>query len=215
MKFDTILMLGAGGHAKVLIEILKQQKRDIHAIVSPDLHTNCIIFSDYDHITDDLRVLESPKDKTLLINGIGSLPRLHKRAEIFSKFRSAGFEFGRVLSPSASISEFSILEMGVQVLPRALINPDACIGENTIINSGAIIEHDCVVGRDVHVAPSACVCGGVVIGDRTFIGSGATITQGVTIGHDVIVGAGATVTFDLPAETTIRPHELKVTNRSE
>ena len=80
----------------------------------------------------------------------------------------------------------------------AIINTDAFIGDNTIINTGAIVEHHTQIGANCHVATGATICGDVTVGDGTHVGAGATVIQGIKIGAKCIIGAGAVVITDVP-----------------
>jgi sugar O-acyltransferase (sialic acid O-acetyltransferase NeuD family) len=192
-----ILIIGGGGHAKVLLEILQQLNCDVHSVVAPHIDKKSGLFKDLKHHVSDDEVLNYSTDQVVLVNGIGSLPGNTARKSIFKKFSNIGYEFLTVVSDSAIVSSSVTLGMGVQILPGAIINSDTNIGDNSIINSGAIIEHDCNLGHNNHIAPGAVLSGGVVSGNFVHISTGAMIIQGINIGERAMVGAGATVFKDL------------------
>lgn len=203
---DSLIILGAGGHARVLVGELRQQNVEIIAIVAPKID-DIKEFSNIEQLRCDDRVLEFDPNKVKLVNAIGQVPEAtseYYRVEIYRKFLNTGYRFSTVISNSAIVSSYSILEEGVQILPGAIVN-SCTVGENTIINSGAIIEHDVCISRHCHIAPGAVVCGGVTIGKNVIIGAGATVIQGITIADNVVVGAGSVVTKNIESNTVHYP----------
>ena len=191
------MVLGAGGHAAVLVDILRQLNHTIVGLVARDKPADKPVFTGIPYYASDDDVLTFDKYKVLLVNGIGSLPGRTTRAEVHQKFKHAGYQFMNVVSPHAIISKYSRLAEGVQVMPGAIINTNSVIGDGTIINSGAIVEHDCDIGLHNHIAPGVTLSGDVSTGDNVHIGTGAHIIHGIKIGDNVMVGAGATVTKNL------------------
>jgi sugar O-acyltransferase (sialic acid O-acetyltransferase NeuD family) len=192
-----IIMIGGGGHAKVLVDILKQGQIEIYAIASPEIDQKSVLMQGIKHFLNDDEIYNFRTDEILLVNGIGSIPGTALRASIFDNFQKYGYEFLTVISKSSVVSKHCKLGMGVQVMPGVIINADARVGDNTIINSGAIIEHDCQIGSHNHIAPGAALSGEVVTGNYVHISTGAKVIQGIKIGERAMVGAGATVFKDL------------------
>lgn len=192
-----VLVLGAGGHAAVLVDMLRQLNHTIVGLVARDKPADKPVFSGIPYYASDEDVFSFDKEQVLLANGIGSLPGRNVRSKVHQQFKQAGYQFVTVVSPYAIVSDYSRLAEGVQVMPGAIINANSVIGESTIVNSGAIVEHDCKIGRHNHIAPGVALSGDVVSGDYVHIGTGASVIQGVTIGDNVMVGAGATVTRNL------------------
>jgi sugar O-acyltransferase (sialic acid O-acetyltransferase NeuD family) len=198
-----IIIIGGGGHAKVLLEILLRLKLDIYAVVAPQIDTKSGLFKGLRHYVSDDAVLKYSTDQVVLVNGVGSLPGNTIRRSIFDKFDHDGYEFLTVASDLAIVSSYCTLGMGVQIMPGAIINADTHIGDNCIINSGAIIEHDCTLGHSVHIAPGATLSGGVECGDYVHVGAGANIIQGISIASGATVGAGATATKNIIGSATL------------
>lgn len=192
-----LIMLGAGGHASVLIDILRSQGRTPIAVVAPDLDKSRSVFSGIKHWQDDNELLRCRPDEYELVNGIGSLPGNPLRAELFARFRELGYRFASVISSQTILSDYAILEEGVQIMSGAVLQTGCRIGYNSIINTGAIVDHDCHIGNDNHIAPSAVLCGGVKTGAGVHVGTHATVIQGIIIGASAVVGAGATLTKNL------------------
>ena len=194
-----LVILGAGGHAAVLVDILRQQERTILAVQAPELVPNRRVFSSLSHWTNEQPLLDLVPDEVELVNGIGSLPGMSLRYQIYARYRALGFVFAQVIAGEAVVSRYAQLGDGVQILHRAVVQAGVCIGANSIINSGAIIEHDCQLGVDNHIAPGAVLSGGVCTGSRVHVGTGAAVIQGRMIGEEAVVAAGATLNQDLAA----------------
>lgn len=192
-----VLILGAGGHAAVLVDMLRQLNHSIVGLVARDKPEDRPVFSGIPYYSSDDDVLAFDKHDVLLVNGIGSLPGSDIRAKLHKQFQQVGYQFITIVSPRAMVSAYSSLAEGVQVMPGAIINANSIIGEGTIINSGAIVEHDCQIGAHNHIAPGAALSGDVSTGDYVHIGTGASVIQGIEIGDHVMVGAGATVMSNL------------------
>lgn len=208
-----IIMLGSGGHASVLTEILLQQGYTFLAVISPS-KVRSPLFSDIQHFDSDDDILQFPCDKVRLVNGLGSLPGQHLRHKLFAHFTQLNYEFESVISKYAMLSSYATIGAGAQILTGSIIQTGASIGRGTIINSGAIIEHDCDIGNDCHIAPGAIICGGVHIGERTHIATGANVIQGISIGKNCIIAAGATVTKDMPDNSITYGYRSNIKERS-
>lgn len=189
-----VIILGAGGHASVLADILLKQGREILSIIAPDVPTKRVIFNGLDHWFDDGFLKKISPDHIELVNGIGSLPKTENiRSKLFHQYKSYGFNFATVIADEAIVSKYVQLGEGVQILHRAVIQIGSCIGNNSIINTGAIIDHDCFIGADTHISPGATLSGSVNCGSRVHIGTGSNVIQGINIGDDCVVAAGALV----------------------
>ncbi|WP_429182901.1 acetyltransferase [Aeromonas rivipollensis] len=192
-----VIVLGAGGHASVLVDMLRSQGVVPLALVAPTAGAPRAVLADIPLWHDEAKILAYRPDEVELINGIGSLPGNPLRTTLFARYRALGYRFASVVSAQAMVSAYAMLEEGVQVMAGAIIQAGTRIGANSIINSGAIVDHDCYLGGDNHVAPGAVLSGGVVTGERVHIGTGAAVIQGISIGADAVVGAGAILTHPL------------------
>lgn len=204
-----LILIGSGGHAAVLLDILIQQARTVIAVVSPDESLSREIFSGLLHLKSDTEVLNYSPDSIELVNGIGSLPMddnaLSQRVKLFRSFTEKGYKFATIVSADAIVSKYASLGEGAQILPRALIHTGTSIARNTIVNSAAVIEHDCVIGAHNHIAPGAVLSGAVRTGDYVHIGTGACVIQGIEVGTNSVIGAGATVLKDTAEKTITYP----------
>ncbi|MDN3679450.1 acetyltransferase [Vibrio tapetis subsp. quintayensis] len=200
-----IVMIGGGGHASVLIDILLQQGKEILAVVSPEDISQRAVFSGITHLKNDDDVLDFPKDQVRLVNGVGMMPRSGLKRKVNEYFLSLGYQFETVISNSALVSPFSNVEVGAQILSMSIVQAGSTIGSHCIVNTGALIEHDCNVGAYTHIAPKATLCGQVVTEENAYIGAGAVVIQGLSIGQGAVVGSGVNLSKSLAANTTAYP----------
>jgi UDP-perosamine 4-acetyltransferase len=199
MNIKSCILLGGGGHARVLLEILLQMGAPpVHGILDSDasrwgqaLHGVPILGG------DDLLGNLPQRGVGYFAVSLGATGDYQPRRRLFEMARSVGLEPVTIVSPQASCSRWATLGAGAQLLPLSIVNAGAQIGINAIINSGAIVEHDCVLGDHVHVASGATLASTIRVGVGAHIGAGATVRQGVSIGEGAIVGAGAVVVDDI------------------
>ena len=192
-----IIVLGAGGHATVVIDALKAAGARVQGITDLDSGTHGKRILGVPVLGTDDVILENPADGIVLVNGVGSTETSDARTKIYERFCGAGYAFRTVIHPSAIIAESAEISDGAQVMAGAVLQPACRIGANTIVNTRASVDHDCVIGAHVHVAPGAVLGGGVEVGDGVHIGAGATVIQRVKIGAGALVAAGAAVVSDV------------------
>lgn len=200
---DAVLIVGGGGHAKVLVEALLANAAIIAGIMDADSALLGKQVLGVPVLGDDQLLDEYPTDAVRLVNGIGSTGLPVGRRGIFERFTARGFGFATVVHPSAVIASDAELGEGAQVMAGAVLQPGCRIGANVIINTRASVDHDCIIGDHTHIAPGVTLSGGVSIGAGCHVGTGATVIQGITIGAGSVVGAGAVVTKDVAAGVTV------------
>lgn len=189
----SIIIIGAGGHGKVVVDCVEQEnKYNIEAVVDDNYKDRSV----FDFEVAQKNNTTGYKNQNVII-AVGDCAT---RKKIASELKS---EFVSTIHPSASVSKYAQIGNGSQIFANAVVNPDAIIGNHVIINTSAIVEHDCNVGDFVHLSPNSCIGGGVTIGACTHIGIGTAVIQGITIGKNVVVGAGAVVINDIPDNCTV------------
>lgn len=188
-----VIVIGAGGHAKVLIDAMLLMNLTIIGIVDADDNKLGERLFDIPILGGDLYIKKFAAEEIDLVNAIGSIAIPDLRERIYLRFKELGYSFRTVIHPAAVISPYAILDEGVQVMAGAVIQAGCEVGCNSIINTRSALDHDCRIGRHVHIAPGTTLSGSVSVEDRTHIGTGATIIQGRKIGKGAIVGAGAVV----------------------
>ena len=197
-----VIIIGAGGHARVLLDTLLSASYSVIGLT--DIHPNKLLnphlFFNIPLLGPDETIFHYPPDTIYLINGLGMIPgpNFHHRRQIYQQFKACGYTFPAVVHPSAVLAANVDINDGVQIMAGSVIQTGAVIGENTIVNTRVTIDHDAVIGSHVHLAPGTTISGGVIIGCDTFVGAGSTIIQGINIAEHCIVGAGSVVNRNVP-----------------
>lgn len=197
MNNKPVVLIGGGGHASVLLDILHSNKRDVIAVVSPQDVSERLIFTGTKILHSDDDIFQYSSEDIELVNGIGLIPRSSLRKNVSEFYVSYGYRFANVIAPDALISTHAILTDGVQILSGAIVNAGTTIGCHSIINTRAVIEHDCHLGDYCFIGPGAVLCGQVNTGESVFVGAGSTIVPGMKLGSNSIVGAGAVLAQSL------------------
>lgn len=200
---DDVVILGAGGHAKSIIDIIENQNKiKISGICSDDEIGSQI--REYE-ILGDNAILEALYENGLrnIIIGFGSLRRPPKRDEIYSKLKNIGFSFPKIICPTANIEKSAAIGEGTQIFMGSNICSDVQIAENCIINTGSIVSHDCNLSRNVHLTPGAVLAGYVNIGKNTLIGMLSSVYLGINIGENVIVHNNTRITKNIDSGSII------------
>jgi UDP-perosamine 4-acetyltransferase len=187
-----VILLGGGGHAKVVADALTRSGAEIVAISlmpgeSAEFATGARRIAD-----SDILALLAEGDVSLA-NGIGGVGDTAPRKRLFDRLKGQGATFATVIHPSAVIAESVRIGEGAQIMAGVVLQPDVSVGANTIVNTRASIDHDCRIGDHVHIAPGVTLSGDVTVGDGAHVGTGACAIQGTTIGESSVVGAGALV----------------------
>lgn len=199
-----VIILGAGGHSKVLIEALLVSSAVIVGIVDPNPALVGTKVLGAPVLGGDEIVNEYPPSQVHLVNGLGSVGLPANRQQLYERFKSLGYTFATVVHPSAVVASDVVLCEGAQVMAGAVIQPGCRIGANSIINTRASVDHDCIIGDHVHISPGVTFSGGVTVGACSHIGTGATVIQGISIGSGCLVAAGAVVTKDIADGAKVR-----------
>lgn len=197
--------LGAGGHAKVVIEILQTlgSYNIVGLLDSNQELWNTRVLSVPVFGDDDLLagLLDTGVETAFI--GLAGTGDTQPRQRLFEYTIAAGFQAVEVIHPRAEVSPSAELGIGATVMAGAIINSEAQLGKNVIVNTGAIVEHECVIGAHVHLATGSRLCSTVYVGDGAHIGAGATVKQSIHIGEGAVIGAGAVVVKDVAPMTTV------------
>jgi sugar O-acyltransferase (sialic acid O-acetyltransferase NeuD family) len=185
---DGLVLVGGGGHAKVVADAARASGIELAGFVDDD-----------------------PAAKVPGLEWLGGLDRTREPwivciGDVPTRMRVLYGLRGRaasVMHPSAIVSQSAAIGDGVFVGPGAVVNADAVTGDHAIVNSAAVVEHDARVGRGSHVAPGVVLCGNVRIGEGCLIGAGAVLLPGVEVGDHAMVGAGAVVMGAVSARTRV------------
>ena len=184
-----MILYGASGHGKVIIDILEANNTPIDYIVDDNPQVNEVLGY-------EVRRNTGSYDEAII--SIGSAEIRRKIVEsIEAKKYPVAMHPTAVVSPRAKIGE------GTVVMQGAIVQTCVEIGKHCIINTGASVDHECRIGDYVHIAPHATLSGDVEVGDGTWVGAGAVVKQCIRIGRNCMIGAGAIVVKDVPDGVTI------------
>jgi sugar O-acyltransferase (sialic acid O-acetyltransferase NeuD family) len=199
-----IVIIGAGGHAREVAEILRHQGQvepgisvigfiDENTQSCGEMHDGVPVLGDWSWFD------EVDRNHIRVISAVGSPDACR---HLVWRARELGLAFASAISPLAHVSPRAHLGEGVTLFPNVTVNTGAYIGDHCILNVGATVSHDAKVGEYTNVNPGARIAGNVTIGAGCYIGMGADIIHQVSVGADTIVGAGAAVVRDLGANVT-------------
>jgi len=187
------VIIGSGGHAKVVIDILRLMGRTISFATTKNFSAEGNEISGIPIVGDDTYLDAFGPDKVDLALGVGAPKLGNLRQSVWSSFETKGYHPVTLIHPSAIVSPEVVIGDGAQIMAGSVIQPGCRIGSGAIINTGATIDHDCHVEPFAHIAPGVTLCGNVTVGENSLIGAGATVIPGITIGSNCLVAAGAIV----------------------
>lgn len=195
-----VYLIGASGHAKVIIEIFEDLEIQIGGLQDPDPEIKSLLgYEVYERLPTSF----NPKVDDIIIS-IGN-NAIRKRVASSGNYNwTSAFHLGATISKRSTIGE------GTVIMAGASINSSCEIGNHVIINTNASIDHDCILENYVHISPNAALAGNVQIGEGTHVGMGACIIQGVKIGKWCTIGAGAVIIKDIPDGCTVVGNPGKV-----
>jgi sugar O-acyltransferase (sialic acid O-acetyltransferase NeuD family) len=199
VKTRRILVYGAGGHGKVIADILLSGSQDqLVGFIDDDkgLKGNRVLGFPVLGDAEWLRDRGKAQDACVAL-GVGDN---HKRRELAQKCTAWNLEIVTLIHPRATVSSSAILGNGTVVMGGAVINAQAKIGLGVIVNTGAIVEHDVEIGDYAHISPNASLGGASGTGPLVHMGIGSILLPRVRVGAGSIVGAGAVVLRDLSAD---------------
>lgn len=192
----NVLVIGAGGHARVVLEALHDDP-SVHVVGAVSRDGTAIPGLGVDAIgsDDDLASTAQRAGATAACVAIGDNIA---RARVTGQWQATGLGLTTATSRFAMVSRSAVVGPGSMLLPGAVVNAATELGTGVIVNTNASVDHDGRIGDFVHVAPGVAIGGGVTIGARTLVGIGARILPGLSIGADVTIGGGAVVVRDVP-----------------
>ncbi len=197
---NNILIVGAGGHAKVVADILLSQGMAVGGFLDDDSATwglnrlNMMVLGGIEMYTH--------YDLVGLIMGVGSNPARQRIVERLG--REAQRLWVNAIHPRATVASSVRMGHGVVIAGGAVVNPDSVLGNHTIINTSASVDHDCFIGNYAHLGPGTHLSGGVRVGEGALLGVGVSIAPGCSVGAWAVVGAGAVVVRDIPDHVTAK-----------
>ena len=201
-----IIIIGAGGHARVIADALvcagsvvtgfvdKDDARKGQDMLGLPVMGGEDVLARFD--PDAVRLVVG-------IGGIGNLLALELRQQISERLRGAGWTLAGVRHPSCTIAPTATIAADAQIMAGAIVQVGADIGAGAIVNTRAVVEHDSVVGAYSHISIGTVLCGDTRIGSCSHIGAGAVVRQGISLGAGITVGIGAVVIGDHEGGVTL------------
>lgn len=201
-----IVIIGAGGHAKVIADIILKRKELLNEKLNiigflDDGYKNLKYTKIFDiPILGDTNLIEKleQEKKYNYIIGIGNN---EIREKISSKF--SNLNYYTAIHPKSIIGIDVIIEEGTVVMANTVVNSGTKIGKHCILNTGSIIEHDNNIEDYCHLSPNSTLCGTVKIGKNSWVGANSTIIQNRNIGENSMIGAGSVIIRDIPSNCTV------------
>ncbi|MGH9464668.1 MAG: acetyltransferase [Thermoanaerobaculia bacterium] len=185
----AVVVVGAGGHAKVVLATLLASGRRVAAILDDDPGRWGGSLLDHP-VTGPIEPGRVESQPAVLAIGDNAVRQRLARA--------LAADWLTVVHPRAIVHPSAILGAGCVVFAGAVVQPGARLGAHVIVNTGASVDHDCELGDFVHVAPGCRLAGEVQVGAGALLGIGSCVMPGITVGAWAIVGAGAAVSQDVP-----------------
>lgn len=184
-----IIVLGASGHAKVCIELLREMGEQIdYCVAIAADHPTCLdvpVLAGDEHL---VKLKEEGYNRAFIAVGNNRV-----RLQLARQVQKMGYGLVQAISRHAILSPTVRIGQGVAIMAGAVINASTVIEDLVIVNTGAVIDHDCRIGEAAHIAPRAGLAGHVDVRRAAFLGVGVSIIPGMVIGEDVVVGAGSVV----------------------
>lgn len=200
-----VVGLGAGGHAKVVVEILRALATvRVAGLLDPNPDLWGTEVAGVPVLGDDSLLPSLYQDGVRGgFVGVGSRGDIRPRRQLYERLRAHRLRAVQAIHPQAIVAPSARLSDGVTVMAAAVINAAACLGSNVVVNTGAIVEHDCVVAPHAFIATGARLAGGVHLEEGVHVGVGASVREGIRIGRGAVVGAGAAVVADVPEHVVV------------
>jgi sugar O-acyltransferase (sialic acid O-acetyltransferase NeuD family) len=196
MSKPSLILIGAGGHARACIDVIEQhgQFQIVGMVGMPEeVHNKHL---GYVVIATDNDLPELVKEYQYALITVGQIQSPDHRVRLYQIAIELGFHFPMVIAPTAYVSQYASIGAGTIIMHGAVVNAGACVGNNCIINTRALVEHDVMVADHCHISTGAIVNGEANICEGSFVGSGSVVKEGITLGSRCIVGTGLTVRYN-------------------
>jgi sugar O-acyltransferase (sialic acid O-acetyltransferase NeuD family) len=197
MTKPSLILIGAGGHARSCIDVIEQQAYfQIIGLIGLPEQRNTRHFG-YAVIGTDNELPELANAHRYALITVGQIKTAEHRLRLYQMAISLGFELPVIIAPSAHVSRHAKIGAGSIVMHSAIVNAGVKVGNNCIVNTRALLEHDAIVDDHCHISTGAIINGNVSIGGGSFVGSGSIIKEGIAVGNKCLIGMGLTVRHGL------------------
>lgn len=199
-----MILLGASGHAKVIIDILEKSGQPIEGLYDTNPELTSLAGKP---VLQQSELSPRPDQEAIVCIGDNRIRKM--------VVKGLSMPFGTAIHASVQLGADVNIGGGTVVMAGAVINPSTNIGDHCIINTTASIDHDCEIGNYVHISPNSTLCGGISVGEGTHIGAGATIIPNIKIGKWAVIGAGAVVIADVPDFAVVVGNPARIIKSNE
>lgn len=185
---EKIVLVGGGGHCHSVIDVIEQiNKYEIVGVIDKkELLGNSVLGYKIIASDDELEsIFQTCKNAVITV---GHIKSNNVRTKLYRKLKEIGFNLPVIISPLAYVSKYSFIDEGTVVMHQSLVNANAKIGKNCIINTKALVEHDVIVEDNCHISTASILNGGVVVKENTFFGSNSTSKQNIEINGFIKAG---------------------------
>jgi sugar O-acyltransferase (sialic acid O-acetyltransferase NeuD family) len=193
MSKPSLILIGAGGHARSCIDVIEQhgQYKIVGLVGKPEeMHSEHF---DYPVIATDNELPTLVKAYQYAVITLGQIKTPDHRIRLYQLVTKLGFQLPIIIAPNSHVSRLATIGAGTIVMHGAIVNAGAKIGCNCIINTRAVVDHDATVSDHCHISTGAILNGEVRVGAGSFVGSGSVVKEGVIIGQRSVVGMGLAV----------------------
>ena len=207
MNKPTVILIGAGGHARACIDVIEQHgKYQIAGLVGKQAEVNALHL-DYPVIATDAALPQLANEHEHAFITVGQISSPNTRIRLYQQAVDLGFSLPTIIAPTAYVSNHASLGEGTIVMSGAIVNAGARVGNNCIINTRALVEHDAVVEDHCHISTGAILNGSAQVGVGSFVGSACIVRDGISLGKNCVIGMGLCVRHDQADNTQFTGHE--------
>lgn len=205
----TLVIFGASGHAKVVVDVVeKQGLYRIAFMADDDQSLTGLNVMGYTVVGGRNSLIERSAAAKVR-RAIVAIGHNAHRMAVAEWLTSRGFRLVSAVHPSARLAREVTVAENTVIMAGAVVNPGAVIGRSVIVNTGAIIDHDCRISDGVHIGPGCSLCGSVRVGRGSLVGAGSTIIPGISVGRESVLGAGSVVVSDIPENSRAKGSPCK------
>jgi len=188
MDKPSLILIGAGGHARACIDVIEHLGAfNIAGLIGAEEQLQDELMG-YPVIGTDIDLPELAKKYQYVLIAVGQIESPLVRQSLYQQVIQLGFKLPAIISSNAHVSRHAVVGDGTIVMHGAIVNANAKVGSNCIINNKALIEHDATIGDHCHISTGVIINGAANIGPGSFVGSGSVIKQGITLGSHCLVG---------------------------
>jgi len=210
IKKNKIFIFGAGGHGKVVLDILLESGVDVLGFLDEDANKLGKKINGF-KVLGNWSYIKKVKKSAHIALGIGDNKA---REKISMKAKKSKIAIISVIHPKSVISKSAKIGEGAVIMPGAVVNASSVLKDGIVVNTGATVDHDCCLERFCQIWPGAHLAGNVRVGEFSYIGTGSSIIQNIKIGKNVVIGSGAAVVNDVPNNVTAVGVPARIINKN-